>query len=127
MHMARRRNRMPVQVGSGNVYADLGLPNADSMLRKAKIAAEISRTIKRAGCTEREAARRLRVPHTKLTKVMRGEFGRIAEQTLDDWLGRLSSGVSARKTKRVDTLAEFFANSPLRGSGLKVKRSAGPR
>jgi prevent-host-death family protein len=28
-----------------------------------------------------------------------------------------------RKTKRVGTLAEFFANSPLRDSGLKVKRS----
>lgn len=27
-----------------------------------------------------------------------------------------------RKTKRVGTLAEFFASSPLRGSGLKVKR-----
>ena len=30
-----------------------------------------------------------------------------------------------RKTKRVGTLADFFANSPLRGSGLKVKRSSG--
>lgn len=29
----------------------------------------------------------------------------------------------ARKTKRVGTLADFFASSPLRGSGLKVKRS----
>lgn len=28
-----------------------------------------------------------------------------------------------RKTKRTGTLAEFFAASPLRGSGLKVKRS----
>jgi prevent-host-death family protein len=27
-----------------------------------------------------------------------------------------------RKTKRVGTLAEFFANSPLRASGLKVER-----
>ena len=27
-----------------------------------------------------------------------------------------------RKTKRVGTLAEFFANSPLRGSGLKIQR-----
>jgi prevent-host-death family protein len=27
-----------------------------------------------------------------------------------------------RKTKRVGTLAEFFANSPLRGSGLKLRR-----
>ena len=30
-----------------------------------------------------------------------------------------------RKTKRVGTLAEFFASSPLRDSGLKVKRSKG--
>jgi len=28
-----------------------------------------------------------------------------------------------RKTKRVGNLADFFASSPLRGSGLKVKRS----
>jgi prevent-host-death family protein len=27
-----------------------------------------------------------------------------------------------RKTKRVGTLAEFFAESPLRGSGLKIRR-----
>jgi prevent-host-death family protein len=28
-----------------------------------------------------------------------------------------------RKTKRKGTLADFFSNSPLRGSGLKVQRS----
>lgn len=28
-----------------------------------------------------------------------------------------------RKTKRTGTLAEFFAASPLRRSGLKIKRS----
>ena len=28
-----------------------------------------------------------------------------------------------RKTKRVGTLAEFFAASPLRSSGLKIRRS----
>ena len=30
-----------------------------------------------------------------------------------------------RKTKRVGSLAEFFASSPLRGSGLRVKRIKG--
>jgi prevent-host-death family protein len=30
-----------------------------------------------------------------------------------------------RKTKRVGNLAEFFANSPLRGSGLKARRVGG--
>src|SRR5689334_17608648 len=94
MQMARRRDQIPVQVGSRNAYTDLGFANAAVMLRNAKIASEISRAIKRAGCPEREAARRLRVPHTKLSKVMRGQFERIAERTLEDWLGRLSSGAS---------------------------------
>ena len=30
-----------------------------------------------------------------------------------------------RKTRRTGNLAEFFAASPLRGSGLKVRRSKG--
>ncbi|HEY1660150.1 MAG TPA: type II toxin-antitoxin system Phd/YefM family antitoxin [Candidatus Sulfotelmatobacter sp.] len=30
-----------------------------------------------------------------------------------------------RKTMRVGTLADFFANSPLRGSGLQVRRPKG--
>jgi hypothetical protein len=30
-----------------------------------------------------------------------------------------------QKTKRVGNLAEFFAESPLRGSGLKVRRLKG--
>jgi prevent-host-death family protein len=30
-----------------------------------------------------------------------------------------------RKTKRVGTLADFFAASPLRGSGLKLQRPKG--
>lgn len=31
----------------------------------------------------------------------------------------------ARKTQRVGNLAEFFAQSPLRGSGLKLRRPRG--
>jgi len=34
----------------------------------------------------------------------------------------VSAGEWERKTKRKGTLAEFFAASPLRGSGLKLKR-----
>lgn len=30
-----------------------------------------------------------------------------------------------RKTKRVGTLADFFASSPLRGSGLQLRRPKG--
>jgi len=106
MHMARRRD-LPGQVGSRHVYADLGFANADAMLRKAKIASEISSAMRRVGCTENEAARRLRVPRAKLSKAMRGQYERIAERTLKNWLDRLSG-----KKKRVDTLADWLGSSP---------------
>jgi prevent-host-death family protein len=38
--------------------------------------------------------------------------------SIDEW---------RRKTRRTGNLAEFFAASPLRGSGLKVKRTKGGR
>jgi predicted XRE-type DNA-binding protein len=118
MHMTRRRTQVALQIRSRNVYADLGFANADAMLRKAKIASEISRTIKRAGYSDMEAARRLRVPHMKLSKAMRGAFERIAERTLKNWFDRLGSR-ALPKTKRVGSLAEFFTNSPLRNRGSK--------
>jgi len=35
----------------------------------------------------------------------------------------VGAGEWERKTKRVGNLAEFFAASPLRGSGIKLRRS----
>src|SRR5262245_36975559 len=70
VHMARRQELMRAQVGSRNVYANLGFPHADAMLRKAKIAAEIARIIKRIGCTDRQAAHRLGMSHA--TRKARG-------------------------------------------------------
>jgi predicted XRE-type DNA-binding protein len=89
MRMTRRRTHASVQPGSRNVYADLGFPNPDAMLRKARIASEISMTLKAAGLTQIAAARRIGVPHATFLRAMRGEFTHIAERTLKGWLARL--------------------------------------
>ncbi|HEV3307887.1 MAG TPA: type II toxin-antitoxin system Phd/YefM family antitoxin [Candidatus Sulfotelmatobacter sp.] len=39
----------------------------------------------------------------------------------------VDAGEWQRRTKRVGTLAEFFANSPLREGGLKLPRRTRPR
>jgi len=79
-----------VQVGSRNVCADLGFPNPDAMLRKARIASEISANLKKAGLTQIAAARRIRVPQATFLRAMRGEFTPVAEETLKKWLARLT-------------------------------------
>ncbi len=40
------KHKIEVQEGSGNVFADLGLPNAEERLLKANIVAELHRLIK---------------------------------------------------------------------------------
>lgn len=52
--------------GSGNVFADLGIPNADQEQTKARLTLEISRIIKDRGLTQVEAAKdaALLIPHT---------------------------------------------------------------
>jgi predicted XRE-type DNA-binding protein len=72
------------------VYADLGFPNPDAMLRKARIASEISASLKQAGLTQIAAARRIRVPQAIFLRVMRGEFTQVAEGTLKQWRERLA-------------------------------------
>ncbi len=88
MRMTRRQTQLSVQVGSHNVYADLGFRNPDGMLRKARIASEISATLKKAGLAQIAAARRIRVPRATFLRVMRGEFTQVAERTLKRWLAR---------------------------------------
>lgn len=43
---------VPVEEGSGNVYADLGYTESESMLVKAQLAARISEIIRRRGLTQ---------------------------------------------------------------------------
>ncbi|MFM6283080.1 MAG: XRE family transcriptional regulator, partial [Dolichospermum sp.] len=44
-----------ITTSSGNVFADLGLPNSDEMLVKAELARKISNAITSRGLTQLEA------------------------------------------------------------------------
>jgi len=63
-----------VRAGGGNVFADLGLPDADERLAKAGLAHEICALIKEAGLTQVQAARRLGVDQPKVSALMRGRL-----------------------------------------------------
>jgi predicted XRE-type DNA-binding protein len=43
---------IPVEEGSGNVYADLGYPDSESMLVKAQLAAKIAEIVQRRALTQ---------------------------------------------------------------------------
>ncbi|HMU31082.1 MAG TPA: helix-turn-helix transcriptional regulator [Nitrospira sp.] len=78
-----------VETGSGNVFADLGLHDADKLKIKSGLVIEITRAIRKLGLTQEEAGRRMGIPQPKVSAMLRGDFSDLSERKLMDCLNRL--------------------------------------
>ena len=78
-----------VQRGSGNVFADLGVPDADKLKIKTGLVVEIRKAMHRLGLTQQEAAKRMGITQPKVSDMMRGDFSNLSERKLMDCLTRL--------------------------------------
>lgn len=95
--MTKRRTKaaraIEISRGSGNVYADLGYPDAEKMLVKAKLVRKISEIIRGKGLTQVETARILGLTQPKVSALLRGQFRGISERKLIECLTSLGRDV----------------------------------
>src|SRR5580658_9227858 len=91
-----------VTEGSGNVFADLGLPNADQELLKAQLTLQIYRIIKQRGLTQTQAARALGIRQPHVSLLMRNRAGTFSVGRLIDFLTALGQDVeiTVRPTRK---------------------------
>jgi len=82
-----------IERGSTNVYADLGLDNAEEMLIKAQLATKIGDIIKRRKLTQVQAAELLGITQPKLSGLLRGQFRGISEAKMLECLTRLGRDI----------------------------------
>lgn len=82
-----------IERGSTNVYADLGMANAEEMLVKAQLATKIGDIIKRRKLTQVQAAELLGMTQPKLSGLLRGQFRGISETKMLECLTRLGRDV----------------------------------
>jgi predicted XRE-type DNA-binding protein len=82
-----------IEKSSGNVYADMGVADADEMLVKAKLASKIGEILEARGWSQMEAAEVLGLPQPKLSNMLRGHFRGISEAKMMDCLTRLGRDV----------------------------------
>jgi predicted XRE-type DNA-binding protein len=88
------RKQIPYhEVSSGNVFADLGLPDAPELQAKADLAFEISRTIDQRGLTQNEAAEILGVDQPKVSALVRGRLDGFSMERLYRFLNALGKDV----------------------------------
>ena len=63
-----------IETGSGNVFADLGRPDADTHLLKAEIVTRIDRIIRQRGLKQTDAAKLLGLSQPDVSRLLRGNF-----------------------------------------------------
>ena len=85
-----------VETGSGNVFADLGLRNADKLKIKSGLVIEITRAVKKLDLTQQEAAKRMGITQPKVSDMMRGDFSNLSERKLMDCLNRLGYDIEIK-------------------------------
>jgi predicted XRE-type DNA-binding protein len=98
----RRAAESPFEMSSGNVFADLGLPNAEDRMTKAKLAHQISILVDAAGLTQAKAAQRLGIDQPKISKLLRGQLSIFSTERLIHFLTLLDQEVilTVRPTRR---------------------------
>ena len=70
----RKEEELTVTHGSGNVFADVGLPDAEEHLEKAKLVLAIHKAIKEEGLSQTEAAERMGIDQPQVSRMLKGQF-----------------------------------------------------
>lgn len=101
-----------VFVGSGNIFADIGLPNAEEHLIKAQLVYKIDRILKARKLRQVDAARLFGVKQPDVSNMLRGDFRQFSVERLLRFLVALGQDV------------EIVVKSPRRSSRMAQLRVA---
>jgi predicted XRE-type DNA-binding protein len=81
--MMTTRKKLPAhEKGSGNIFADLGLPNAEEHQLKAALLVQLKRFIAERELTQTAAAELIEMKQPDLSKLLRGDFRLVSVEKL---------------------------------------------
>jgi predicted XRE-type DNA-binding protein len=80
-------------VGTGNIFADIGLPNADEHLVKAQLVYKIDRLMKARKLRQVDAAKLFGVKQPDVSNMLRGDFRQFSVERLLRFLVALGQDV----------------------------------
>jgi predicted XRE-type DNA-binding protein len=86
-------NKKRHATGSGNVFRDIGVPNAEEHLVKAQLVFKIDTILKKRGLKQVEAADLFGVRQPDVSKMLRGEFRQFSVERLLRFLVALDHDV----------------------------------
>jgi predicted XRE-type DNA-binding protein len=91
--MAQRKNRPDVSPSSGNVFADLGLANAEEKQTKVRLAVAINEIVQDQQLSQAVTARRLKVNQPKVSALSNYQLDGFSVERLMNFLTALDRDV----------------------------------
>jgi len=85
-----KQDTIEIEVSSGNVFTDLGLPDAELRLAKAELANLITHIIAKRGLTQGEAAALMRLKQPDVSNLTRGRLKNFSQERLAGCLNHLN-------------------------------------
>jgi predicted XRE-type DNA-binding protein len=97
-----KKTKIRAWEGSGNVFADLGLPHPEQELLKADLTLQIYGLIKRRDMTQAEAGKILGIGQPQVSMLMRNRSGTFSVGRLMEFLTALGQDVeiTVKPTKK---------------------------
>lgn len=94
---------------SGNVFADLGLDNAEELTLKATLSMQIASIIKHRHLSQKEAGQILDIPQPHVSKLLNGKLDSFSAERLLRMLLKLGRDIDIviKKRKSASTTGEL--------------------
>jgi predicted XRE-type DNA-binding protein len=93
---------------SGNIFADLGLLDAERLKIKTGLVIEIRKAMRTLGLTQQAAAKRMGIPQPKVSSMMRGDFTNLSERKLMDCLTRLGYDIEIKVQPAIEPIGHLM-------------------
>ena len=77
-----KTDNVKIERGSGNIFADLGLPDADGHLLKAELVTQIDKIIRERRLKQVDAAKLLGLSQPDVSRLLRGSFREYSMERL---------------------------------------------
>ena len=85
---------------SGNVFADMGLSDAEELLTRAKLGAAVRNILKHRNLKQQEIAQLLNIKQPEVSNIMQGKYHLFSEARLFGFLNRLEKKITIQISDR---------------------------
>lgn len=96
----KKKGKIAFEESSGNVFADLGLDDAEELLIRAKLGHSVRMILEKKKIKQREIGKLLEIKQPEVSNLMNGRYTLFSQERLFAFLNKLDRKVTVQVSRR---------------------------